>query len=170
MGLTESPQISPIDPIIWPRVLGALPHESRTECSKAGQVRPHPPFVCAQAIFLVPESTRLIWDIARLLVGEGARSFALDSGLECVTPESLVCPRAKHEWEIWKARLDATIEMSTNDSAYDPREIHKTQDTVGAVAWDTVGHLTAGVSRFVWSVNLTKQCSLTISRAVAVCY
>lgn len=54
-------------------------------------------------------------------------------------------PRAKSEWQKWKARLD-TPEMNLQP---DSASIHDLQDTVGAVAWAVNSGMAAGVSRRV---------------------
>lgn len=75
------------------------------------------------------------------LVASGACSFASSQGIQTVAPNEMISPRATQEWQKWKSRLD-----HSDDG--DPRNLPQDtmQDTVGAVAWDNEGNLTAGVS------------------------
>ena len=84
----------------------------------------------------------------RLLVGERAASFSRQQGIGCVPPEALICPRASHEWEVWKTRLE-TSQTTDEGESWDATDLRKIQDTVGALAWDRDGNLAAGVSRSV---------------------
>ncbi|EED81682.1 predicted protein, partial [Postia placenta Mad-698-R] len=70
-----------------------------------------------------------------LLVSSGAVNFAKAHGLELVHPKALITPRASAEWDYWRSRFIS-----------EPADLHAMQDTVGAVAWDISGRLSAGVS------------------------
>ena len=78
-----------------------------------------------------------------LLVGDGA---ALLAGVRRVDPESMVSPRARREWQVWKARM---VQGGAQGPRGDVEGLHARQDTVGAVVWDSSGGLAAGVSRYV---------------------
>lgn len=89
------------------------------------------------------------------LVSTGAHAFAQSSGFgllesELVPPESLVTPRAKKQWERWKARLDSgSSSSSSSPSVFAPTPVpvdidtaddedlpmDALQDTVGALAF-----------------------------------
>jgi taspase, threonine aspartase, 1 len=62
----------------------------------------------------------------------------------------MVSPRAKSEWQKWKARLDSPEMNLLLNSA----SIHDLQDTVGAVVWAKDGGMAAGVSRRVVHTRL----------------
>ncbi|KAG7098750.1 hypothetical protein E1B28_000660 [Marasmius oreades] len=64
-----------------------------------------------------------------LLVSDGARAFAIEHAIPTVSPESLVCDKAKNTWSRWKEKHNSGS-ISTTDIG----EIHALQDTVGAVA------------------------------------
>ncbi|EMD37889.1 hypothetical protein CERSUDRAFT_50827 [Gelatoporia subvermispora B] len=89
-----------------------------------------------------------------LLTGHGAAQFAAMSGIETVGSESQVAPRVQREWSHWKSILDSATAASTqqdsqytNQSILDAAEsLYALQDTVGAVAWDQLSGLSAGVS------------------------
>ncbi|KAI0093267.1 nucleophile aminohydrolase [Irpex rosettiformis] len=81
-----------------------------------------------------------------LLVSEGARSFAEEHHLPCVSPDALISVKAKAEWSMWKERYEAAT--TDEETVTMSREgLHDRQDTVGAIAWDASGGLAAGVSR-----------------------
>ncbi|KZT70987.1 N-terminal nucleophile aminohydrolase [Daedalea quercina L-15889] len=100
-----------------------------------------------------------------MLVADGALRFAQSQGIATVPTGDLVVPRAREEWERWKAVLssvssagsagnfpsDASPRVLNDGPAPFPVRIdntglHDVQDTVGAVAYDTEGSLSAGVS------------------------
>ncbi|EKM54492.1 uncharacterized protein PHACADRAFT_96391, partial [Phanerochaete carnosa HHB-10118-sp] len=83
-----------------------------------------------------------------MLVSSGARAFAEERGVPCVSPDSLVCERARAEWTMWKACLDSVSGgiHAADDTVADKGDLHRLQDTVGAVAWDCHADLAAGVS------------------------
>ncbi|KAL0578753.1 hypothetical protein V5O48_003251 [Marasmius crinis-equi] len=75
-----------------------------------------------------------------VLVSEGARSFALRHSIPSVSPESLICARAKNSWVRWKEKYETGVPITDTDEGFE------LQDTVGSVAM--CGHsLAAGVSR-----------------------
>ncbi|KIK26970.1 hypothetical protein PISMIDRAFT_93714 [Pisolithus microcarpus 441] len=79
-----------------------------------------------------------------MLVSSGARSFAMQNGLEMVDPESMISKRAKEDWQKWMERYNDLREgMIPESKALLDAAI---QDTVGAVAWDDCGNVAAGVS------------------------
>ncbi|KAJ3555771.1 hypothetical protein NM688_g2390 [Phlebia brevispora] len=81
------------------------------------------------------------------LAGGGAALFAHHKNLECVPPESLICPRTKQEWEMWKSQLELAEKLSRDHATTEDKDkFRRIQDTVGAVAWDTNGGMAAGVS------------------------
>ncbi|KAH9935310.1 nucleophile aminohydrolase [Fomitopsis serialis] len=100
----------------------------------------------------------------RMLVADGALQFARPQGIATVPPDNLVAPRAREEWERWKAVLDSASSAGSTggypatlgpperqDGASSPAgtgdtSLHHVQDTVGAVACDGVGSFAAGVS------------------------
>ena len=91
---------------------------------------------------------------SRTLVASGAHALARKRGIETVDPTCMVSPRAREDWQRWRARYDSDRDVvgSTNDAppggaAVLPQDA--IQDTVGAVVWDSEGNLAAGVSRFV---------------------
>ncbi|KAJ7268756.1 nucleophile aminohydrolase [Mycena haematopus] len=78
------------------------------------------------------------------LVSHGAHAFAQQSryvtGKEddkgfVVPSESLVTPRARKTWEVWKARLEDTLSYPSVPFSADSDDLHAMQDTVGAVAF-----------------------------------
>ncbi|KAI0780053.1 nucleophile aminohydrolase [Fomes fomentarius] len=91
-----------------------------------------------------------------LLVSSGASEFAKSRNLECIPPESLISPRAEHEWAKWKSQLEharANQQLTSSEGIDTTRRdlnqvdgMHERQDTVGAVVWDASGNLAAGVS------------------------
>ena len=86
-----------------------------------------------------------------MLVSNGAHAFAEKRGIQCLPPDSLVCERARSEWHTWKTRLDSidSTASSSNDIKSAAKELHRMQDTVGAIAWDCNANIAAGVSRYV---------------------
>jgi taspase, threonine aspartase, 1 len=91
-----------------------------------------------------------------LLVGEGARDFAFQQGVELVPAQSLITHRALEEWRHWNDKVGAVVDSlpdATSDilSADRPSEsdgLHVRQDTVGAVVMHDTQELAAGVSRY----------------------
>ena len=79
-----------------------------------------------------------------MLAGEGAVSFARKHSIQCLQPEALICPRSRRDWGLWKARLGSNQKSA---QSWDTDDLRKVQDTVGAVTWDSAGHLASGVSR-----------------------
>ncbi|KAH6913791.1 asparaginase [Coprinopsis sp. MPI-PUGE-AT-0042] len=82
------------------------------------------------------------------LVSAGATSFARSQGLTTILPVSLVTPDAQRQWKKWKERLESSSADATNGALTEEEqaEMHGTQDTVGAVAWDPLTGGAAGVS------------------------
>lgn len=78
------------------------------------------------------------------LVSSGARSFAVQSGVETVDPESMISKRAKVDWQKWIERYNEVREEIIPKAIASP--VGAIQDTVGAVAWDNCGNVAAGVS------------------------
>src|SRR5580704_2043344 len=72
-----------------------------------------------------------------MLVGDGARQFALEQGFEPCDPAALVIDRERDLWTQWRDRPDAALLDFATDAA---------MGTVSAVAFDTHGHLAAGTS------------------------
>src|SRR5580704_12016809 len=72
-----------------------------------------------------------------MLVGDGARQFALEQGFEPCDPAALVIDRERDLWTQWRDRPDAALLDFATDAA---------MGTVGAVAFDTHGQLAAGTS------------------------
>lgn len=92
-----------------------------------------------------------------LLVSRGAVNFAKAHGLELVHPKALITPRASAEWDYWRSVLESATNGSSSGQTSssspvperfisEPADLHAMQDTVGAVAWDISGRLSAGVS------------------------
>ncbi|OCH95160.1 N-terminal nucleophile aminohydrolase [Obba rivulosa] len=77
-----------------------------------------------------------------LLVGPGATQFARTSGIEVVAPECLIALRAHRQWAHWKSIVEAASDISKEHRD----TLHAIQDTVGAVAWDKMKGMSAGVS------------------------
>lgn len=65
-----------------------------------------------------------------MLVGEGARQFAIDKGFE---PTELLTPEAKVRWEAWKANNPGEMEKAVINV--------ENHDTIGMVALDEHGDL-----------------------------
>ncbi|PCH43775.1 N-terminal nucleophile aminohydrolase [Wolfiporia cocos MD-104 SS10] len=110
------------------------------------------------------KAARLVLDYSRIpdplgrippmiLVANGAVQFADLHGMHSVPSESLISPRARQEWLRWKATLGSTqvssgsiaIEQGLSDTV-NPTDMSHKQDTVGAIACASNGHLSAGVS------------------------
>ncbi|KAI6046053.1 nucleophile aminohydrolase [Pisolithus marmoratus] len=87
------------------------------------------------------------------LVSSGARSFAMQSGLETVDPESMISKRAKEDWQKWIERYNGVRQGTMSESTALPN--CAIQDTVGAVAWDSCGNVAAGVSRLAESLQIS---------------
>ena len=81
----------------------------------------------------------------RILVANGARSFATRNGLETIAPERMISSRAMSDWHKWVERYNDSKKAEVPE----PETItaDALQDTVGAVAWDSYGNVAAGVSR-----------------------
>ncbi|QSL65122.1 hypothetical protein MERGE_002427 [Pneumocystis wakefieldiae] len=71
-----------------------------------------------------------------ILVGEGARSWAIENGIAEVDPETLISARSRISWEKWKKELELTKTL----------DIDSVSDTVGVIALDKDGILAAGSS------------------------
>ena len=84
----------------------------------------------------------------RTLVSGGAHDFASDFGLTTVRPDVMVSPRAQREWKLWSDRLKRSMASGVNSLELSDANAVM-QDTVGSVALDTSGCLSAGVSRSV---------------------
>ncbi|MBI3725420.1 N(4)-(beta-N-acetylglucosaminyl)-L-asparaginase [bacterium] len=69
-----------------------------------------------------------------LLVGEGARAFALAKGFQ---EEDLLTERSKKAWEYWRAERDKKKDLKSESRGH---------DTVGMVAIDSKGELAAACS------------------------
>ncbi|TFY54678.1 hypothetical protein EVG20_g9613 [Dentipellis fragilis] len=96
-----------------------------------------------------------------LVAGTGAEALASANGVEKMDREAMVSPRARREWECWKARLDGSQSQS-QDASEDAdtgvfaggqgqaqaqaQALHARQDTVGAVVLDSGGNVAAGAS------------------------
>ena len=82
------------------------------------------------------------------MVGPGAYALAKEHRIEIVDPDSLIVERARRDWRKWKSRL-----RKETEGGHEGPEERKTsvetimQDTVGSVACDDFGHMSAGVSR-----------------------
>ncbi|KAA1476056.1 N-terminal nucleophile aminohydrolase [Dentipellis sp. KUC8613] len=95
-----------------------------------------------------------------LVAGTGAEALASANGVERLVCEAMVSPRARREWEYWKARLDGSPSQphpSQDASEHtdagifagaqpQTQTLHARQDTVGAVALDSGGNVAAGAS------------------------
>lgn len=79
----------------------------------------------------------------RTLVGKGAYDFAVSKNLATVDPKMLVSPRAERDWNYWKGRINQSLCQNEQPLA----QASLVHDTVGAVAFDSNGHVAAGVSR-----------------------
>ncbi|KAL5528584.1 hypothetical protein ACEPAF_7720 [Sanghuangporus sanghuang] len=86
------------------------------------------------------------------LVGPGAQAFATSTGLQLVNPDVLISERSRNEWQKWKARFKVAGSAGPDSVTIGPSAVtcgpeHSIlEDTVGAVACDTHGGLSAGVS------------------------
>ncbi|KAL4255002.1 Threonine aspartase 1 [Abortiporus biennis] len=106
------------------------------------------------------EHSRLTQPLGRVppltLVSTGAYSFCASHGIPTLPAgSSLVSPRAHSQWCNWKKRLeeaqsDPSHSMTFSNSQHPPsgtrQENTMMQDTVGALAFDNVGGIAAGVS------------------------
>lgn len=63
----------------------------------------------------------------------------------------MMSPRAREEWQKWVRRYESAREPEVPEPAALLAGVM--QDTVGAVAWDSRGHMAAGVSRFVFMLG-----------------
>jgi isoaspartyl peptidase/L-asparaginase-like protein (Ntn-hydrolase superfamily) len=95
--------------------------------------------------------------VARILVGDGARSFATSLGpnstrgpVETVDPTTMITPQTQQQWQRWRSRLIATSFPGAlrNEIAGDLETLNDVQDTVGAVSVSQSGYISAGVSRY----------------------
>lgn len=78
-----------------------------------------------------------------MLVGEGARQFAIDYGFDKIkTP----IPEVKKDWKEWKKE---------NKEAFDKPEInHENHDTIGMLAIDANGNLSGACTTSGWAYKL----------------
>lgn len=78
-----------------------------------------------------------------MLVGEGARQFALDYGFNKIkTP----IPEVKKDWQAWKKE---------NKEAFEKPEInHENHDTIGMLALDANGNLSGACTTSGWAYKL----------------
>jgi len=86
------------------------------------------------------------WKEFRTLVSTGAYSFAASRGVPTVPAEALITAPAKEKWQRWKEKLESS---STRKEAASGG-LMDLQDTVGAVAFQGIGGIAAGVSRSVF--------------------
>lgn len=82
------------------------------------------------------------------------RSFASSRGIQTVTNEEMISPRARADWDHWSRLLRNALAPGAGDrSLVDVNQpplpnSSVMQDTVGCVAWDMHMTLSAGVSRY----------------------
>ena len=74
-----------------------------------------------------------------MLIGRGANLFAQEMGVPAVTPEELVTPKVREEFQRFKKYSTVVGEVFN-------REDLQGHDTVGAVAIDLHGNIAAGTS------------------------
>ena len=84
--------------------------------------------------------------MCRMLVSQGARTFAASNGIPTCDFTALIAPRCISEWEHWNRTL---VDLPSPTPQKDLNKAKPMQDTVGAISWDSNGKLAAGVSRFV---------------------
>ncbi|KZV86225.1 N-terminal nucleophile aminohydrolase [Exidia glandulosa HHB12029] len=102
------------------------------------------PIRLAGAILDASRRPRVLGRVPPLtLVGEGARQFASQYGVELVDPETLVAPHARELWEKWSVRL---AEVEAGATLTEDEKMGGMQDTVGAVAWVEGEGMAAAVS------------------------
>ena len=78
-----------------------------------------------------------------MLVGEGARKFAIEQGFETAkTP----LPEVKKEWEKWR--------KENKDLFVKPRINHENHDTIGLIAMDKNGDLSGACTTSGWAYKL----------------
>lgn len=86
-----------------------------------------------------------------LLVGKGARAFALDRGVTGCEEDEMITEVSKNDWEHWKGRWEEIRgkELEGDDGREVKGALAARQDTVGAVAcgFGDAPTLAAGVSR-----------------------
>lgn len=82
----------------------------------------------------------------RMLVSQGARTFAASNDVPTCDPTTLVAPRCASEWAHWNKMLSDILPSIPKQ---EPDAEMPMQDTVGAISWDSNGKLATGVSRFV---------------------
>ncbi|KAH7888519.1 nucleophile aminohydrolase [Phlebopus sp. FC_14] len=100
------------------------------------------PIMLANAILEHSREPDLLGRIRPMtLVSSGAHSFATKHGLQTVSPENMISPRATDDWKKWMDRFNSQVEPESLPIPQDAM-----QDTVGAVAWDSDGNMAAGVS------------------------
>ncbi|MDX1652401.1 MAG: isoaspartyl peptidase/L-asparaginase [Brumimicrobium sp.] len=78
-----------------------------------------------------------------MMAGEGAESFSRDQGLEMVEPEYFYSPERREQL---KKMQDEKIKEKNKDKSYIPYESDYKYGTVGAVALDKNGNISAGTS------------------------
>lgn len=76
-----------------------------------------------------------------LLVGKGAKEFALDNGFES---SNLLTPKARQEWEKWKSKQDQKS----------PEINHENHDTIGMLAMDSDGNISGACTTSGWAYKL----------------
>ena len=83
-----------------------------------------------------------------LLVGEGARQFALDQGFEAV---DLLTDASKREWEAWtqEAGYRPAINVERRDLP-----VEDDHDTIGIVALDAAGRLSGACTTSGWAYKM----------------
>ncbi|KAL5485283.1 hypothetical protein ACEPAI_7925 [Sanghuangporus weigelae] len=114
------------------------------------------PISLARAILVNSRRPQPLGRVSPLtLVGPGARAFAASAGIQLVGSDALFSERSRNEWQKWKARFEdassagpdsVTIGSSTVTCGLEHEDHSILDDTVGAVACDTSGGLSAGVS------------------------
>ncbi len=72
------------------------------------------------------------------LVGSGAEKFAKEHGINLCSPDDLIVEREILKWK--------NVKENKNYSTKDAFKLHKPSDTVGAVAMDSEGNISAGTS------------------------
>lgn len=84
-----------------------------------------------------------------MLVGEGARQFALEQGFETT---NLLTPLSEHEWQAWK---DSTAyRPAINSERRDALPVEDDHDTIGLLTLDTAGRLSGACTTSGWAYKL----------------
>ncbi len=82
-----------------------------------------------------------------LIVGKGASDFAVEEGVETVSPDQLVTDAAKAEFQRYKEQYQGAVHDLFNHPLAAKPDIQQTgHDTVGAVAFDVNGQLACATS------------------------